>query len=179
MPTTYNNIQVIENMYDKTHRVQSSSLAAHETGVQNCSRSPWRISTLTNTLLHLPRKHHVTLRHWMTTKVVSASKDGLITNPRFTDDIVVNAEEKEEAGVLVDQHHTVQTRLVLTRQKCDNKPKWLLKRDQDKRSEAISSGELQATGINNLNPRFFPGILDKNFKQLGSIISILDSFQEF
>ena len=32
----------------------------------------------------------------------------LITNFRFADDVVVNAEEEEEAGVLVDNHHKVQ-----------------------------------------------------------------------
>ena len=34
----------------------------------------------------------------------------LITNFRFTDDIVVNAEEEEEAGVLVDRLDTTTTR---------------------------------------------------------------------
>ena len=37
----------------------------------------------------------------MTMKVMSASDD--ITSFRFADDIVVNAEEEEEAGVLVDR----------------------------------------------------------------------------
>ena len=34
----------------------------------------------------------------------------LITNFRFADDIVVNAEVEEEAGVLVDNLHKVQNR---------------------------------------------------------------------
>ena len=34
----------------------------------------------------------------------------LITNFRFADDIVVNAEEEEEAGVLVDRLNTTTTR---------------------------------------------------------------------
>ena len=34
----------------------------------------------------------------------------LITNFRFADDIVVNAEEEEEAGVLIDRLHRTTTR---------------------------------------------------------------------
>ena len=45
----------------------------------------------------------------MTMKVVSASEDD-ITNFRFADDIVVNAGEEEEAGVLVDRLDTTTTR---------------------------------------------------------------------
>ena len=42
---------------------------------------------------------------------VSVSIGGrLITNFRFADEIVVNAEEEEEAGVLVDCHDTTTTR---------------------------------------------------------------------
>ena len=41
----------------------------------------------------------------------SVSNGGrLITNFRFADDIVVNAEEEEEAGVLVDRLDTTTTR---------------------------------------------------------------------
>ena len=43
------------------------------------------------------------------TRVVSASEDD-ITNFRFADEIVVNAEEEEEAGVLVDRLDTTTTR---------------------------------------------------------------------
>ena len=42
----------------------------------------------------------------MTMKVVSASEDDLLPIFRFADDIVVNAEEEEEAGVLVDRLET-------------------------------------------------------------------------
>ena len=42
----------------------------------------------------------------MTMKVVSASEDDF----RFADDIVVNAEEEEEAGVLVDHLDTTTTK---------------------------------------------------------------------
>ena len=42
----------------------------------------------------------------------------LITNFRFADDIVVNAEEEEEAGVLIDRlDRTTTRRSVQTRQK--------------------------------------------------------------
>ena len=76
----------------------------------------------------------------------------LITNFRFTDDIVVNAEEKEEAGVLVDRLDTT-TRRYKMEIGPDN-----TKRDQDKRSEARSSGELGATSSKEgTKPRFFPG----------------------
>ena len=34
----------------------------------------------------------------------------LITSVRFADDIVVNAEEEEEAGVLIDRHNITTTR---------------------------------------------------------------------
>ena len=40
----------------------------------------------------------------------SVSIGGLITNFRFADDIVVNAEEEEEAGALVDRLDTITTR---------------------------------------------------------------------
>ena len=102
----------------------------------------------------------------MTMKVVSALEDDLLptsalqmtTNLRFADDIVVNAEEEEEGGILVDHLDTT------TRQdKSDDKqPKWRPKRDQDKRSEARRSGELQVPWSNHLERRiktqdFFPG----------------------
>ena len=55
----------------------------------------------------------------MTMKVVSASEDGhLITNFRFADGIVVNAEVEDEAGVLVDRlDTTTKWRSAQTRQK--------------------------------------------------------------
>ena len=46
----------------------------------------------------------------MTTKVVSASGGRLIINFRFADDIVVNAEEEEKAGVLIDRLDRTTTR---------------------------------------------------------------------
>ena len=46
----------------------------------------------------------------MTMKVVSASGDDSITNFRYADDIVVNAEEEEEAGILIDRVDRTTTR---------------------------------------------------------------------
>ena len=46
----------------------------------------------------------------MTLKVVSASEDGLFAIFRFADDIVVNAEEEEEADIMVDRLNTTTTR---------------------------------------------------------------------
>ena len=90
----------------------------------------------------------------MTMKVVSAFGGRLITNFRFADDIVANAEEEKEAGVLVDRLDTTTTRYKMEigpDDKSDDKqPKWLPKRDQDKRSEARSSGELQVPRGNHL-----------------------------
>ena len=71
----------------------------------------------------------------------------LITNFRFVDDIVVNAEEEEEAGVQVDSLDTTTTRykMEISPDKISDvkQPKWLPKRDQDKRSEGRRSGKLQ------------------------------------
>ena len=75
-----------------------------------------------------------------------------ITNFCFADDIVVNAEEEEEAGVLVDLLDTTTTRP--RQDKSDDKqPKWLPKRDQDQRSEARRSGELQVPWSNHFQRR--------------------------
>ena len=70
----------------------------------------------------------------MTMKVVSASEGGLLPKLPFADVIFVNAEEEEDES---DEKH----------------PRWLPKRDQDKRSDDRSSGELQVPGINHLQRR--------------------------
>ena len=66
----------------------------------------------------------------------------------------VNAEEEGEAGVLVDRLDTTTTRYKMEigpdKTKVMTKPKWLPKRDQDKRSEARRSGELQLLWSNHL-----------------------------
>ena len=79
----------------------------------------------------------------------------LITNFRFADDIVVNAEEEEEAGVLIDRLDRTTTRYQMEigpdkTKVMTNNPKWLPKRDQDKRSEAGRSGKLQVPWGNHL-----------------------------
>ena len=79
----------------------------------------------------------------------------LITNFRFADDIVVNAEEEEEAGVLVDRLDRTTTKIQngdrSRQEKSDDKqPKWLPKKDQDKRPEARRSGKLQVPWGNHL-----------------------------
>ena len=48
----------------------------------------------------------------------------LITNVRFADDIIVNAEEEEEAGVLVDDLDTTTTRY--TMESAQTRQKWWL-----------------------------------------------------
>ena len=93
----------------------------------------------------------------------------LITNFGFADDIVVNAEEEEEAGKLVDRLDTTTTRYKMEigpdKTKTDDKqPKWRPKRDQDKgqRLEEVKKwrtsstlGQLSLT--NDQNPWFFLG----------------------
>ena len=61
---------------------------------------------------------------------------------RFTDDIVVNAEEEDEAGDIVTSMDTAHTRYKIEiwpdKTKKDKQFHWLSKRDQDKRSKARS-----------------------------------------
>ena len=77
----------------------------------------------------------------------------LITNFRFADDIIVNAEE-EEAGVLIDRLDRTTTRYKMEigpdNKSDDKQPKWLPKRYQDKRSKAGRSGKLQVPWDNHL-----------------------------
>ena len=79
----------------------------------------------------------------------------LITNFRFADDIVVNAEEEEEAGVLVDRFDRTTTRCkmersVQSRQKWWQTTQMASKERSDKRSEARRSGKLQVPWGNHL-----------------------------
>ena len=74
------------------------------------------------------------MRHWRGSVSIG---ERLIANFRFTDDIIVNAEE-EEAGVLVDRLDTTTARYKIETgprqdESDDKQPKWLPKRDQDKR----------------------------------------------
>ena len=102
-----NIIRAIENLYDKAHSavlINGSTGEWFRTTVgvrQGCLLSP----TLFNIVLE---------------RIMCEASDGhegsvsiggrLITNFRFADDIVVNAEEEEEAGVLVDRRDTTTTR---------------------------------------------------------------------
>ena len=134
-------IRTIHNLYDKA---QSTVLFNGNTGEwfrttvgvrQRCLLSPTLFNIFLERIISEALDDHE----------VSVSIGGrLITNFRFADDIVVNAEE-QEAGVLVDvsiqppkgtKWRSVQTRLP--------------KRDQDKRSEATRSGELQVPWGNHL-----------------------------
>ena len=102
-------IRAIENLYGKA---QTAVLFNGSTGEwfrttvgvrQGCLLS----STLFNIFLFLKR---IMCELWRTMKVVSASGGRLITNFRFADDIVLNAEEEEEAGVLIDRRDRTTTR---------------------------------------------------------------------
>ena len=90
----------------------------------------------------------------------------LITNFRFADDIVVNAEDEEEAGVLVDRLDTTTTRYKMEigpgkTNVMTNNPNGFQREIRDKRSEARRSGESstleQSSPTKDQNPRFFPG----------------------
>ena len=82
----------------------------------------------------------------------------LITNFRFADDIVIHAEEEEEADLLIDRLDTTTTRYKMETGPDKTSDEWLPKRDQDKRSEARSSGNLQVPGSRIKNSRFFLGM---------------------
>ena len=146
-------IRAIENLYDKA---KSAVLFNGSTGewfrttvgvLQGCLLSPTLFNIFLERIMCEALDDHEG----------SVSIGGrLITNFRFSDDIVVNAEVEEEAGVLVDRldHHKVQNGDRHKQDKSDEKqPKWLPKRDQDKRSEARRSGELQVPWSNRLQRR--------------------------
>ena len=109
-------------------RVQSCSVAAQENGSE------------------LPTLFNIFLQRIMCEALDdhegSVSIGGrLITNFCFADDIVVNAEEEGEASVRIDRLDRTTT---MYKMKIGpDKTKWLPKRDQDKKSEAIRSGKLQ------------------------------------
>ena len=146
-------IRAIENLYDKA---QSAVLSNGSTGEwfrttegvrQGCLFSPTLFNIFLERIMCEALDDHEG----------SVSIGGrLITNFRFADDIVVNAEKEEEAGVLVDRLDTTTTgyKMEIGPDKSDDKqPKWLPKRDQDERSEAKRNGELQAPLSNHLQRR--------------------------
>ena len=90
----------------------------------------------------------------------------LITNLRFADDIVVNAEEEEEAGILVDRLDTTTTRYKMEigpdkTKVMTNNPN-CFQREIEIKGQRLEGGELQVPRSNHLQrriktPRFFPG----------------------
>ena len=100
-------IRAIENLYDKA---QSAVLFNGSTGEwfrttvgvwQGCLLSPTLFNIFLERIMCEALDDHEG----------SVSIGGrLITNSRFADDIVVNAEEEEEAGVLIDRLDTTTTR---------------------------------------------------------------------
>ena len=102
----------------------------------------------------------------MTMKVVSASGGRLITNFRFADDIVVNAEEDEEAGVLTDRLDRTDTRYKMEigpykTKVMTNNPNGFqreIKIKGQRLEEVKTSSTLgQPSLTKDQNPRFFPG----------------------
>ena len=87
----------------------------------------------------------------------------LIINFRFADDTVVNAEEEEEAGILVDRLDTTTTRYEMETgpdkiKVMTNNPKGFQREIKIKgqRLEAVENFK-QSYLKKNQNPRFFPG----------------------
>ena len=133
-------IRAIENLYDKAQRAvlfngNTGEWFRTTVGVrQGCLLSP----TLFN--IFLERIMCEALGDYEDSVSIGGR---LITSFRFANDIVINAEEEEDAGVLID-HHKVHNGDRSGQDKCDDhQPKWLPKRDQDKRSEARRRGRLQ------------------------------------
>ena len=102
----------------------------------------------------------------MAMKVVSAIGERLITNFLFADDIVVNAEEEEEAGVLVDRLDRTTTRYKMeigpdkTKVMTNNQNGFQREiKIKGQRLEEVENFKYLGATISNegQNPRFFPG----------------------
>ena len=61
-------------------------------------------------------------------------------------DLIVSVPDHCLSFYLIQPPRCTKWRLVLLRRKCDKQPKWLPKREQDKRSEARSSRKFQVPG---------------------------------
>ena len=151
-------IRAIENLYDKA---QSAVLFNASTGEWfRTSVGVWQGCLLSSTLFNICLKR--IMCEAMGDHEDSVSIGGrLITNFRF-----VNAEEEEEAGILVDflDISTTRYKMEIGPDKTNvvtNNPKWLPKKDQDKRSEARRSGELQVAWSTHLQQRSKPEILSR------------------
>ena len=87
----------------------------------------------------------------------------LITNFRFADDIVVNAEEEEEAGVLIDRLDRTTTRYKMEigpdkTKVMTNNPNGFQREIKGQRLEEVENFKyLGAVISKDQNPRFFPG----------------------
>ena len=147
-----NIIRAIENLYDK---VQSAVLFNGSTGEwfrttvgvgQGCLLSP----TLFNIFLER-----------IMCEALDDHEGGfsiggrLITNFRFADDIVVNAED-EEAGVLVDRLDTTTTRYKM--ETCPVKTKLMTNNPNGFQIKLKIKGQRleEVENFKNQNPRFFP-----------------------
>ena len=138
-------IRAIENLYDKAQS-ESCSTAAQENGSvgvrQGCLLSPTLFNIFLERIMCEALDDHEGR--------VSIGGQ-LITNFRFADDIVVNAEEEEEAGVLIDPLDRTTTRYKM--EISPDKTKVMTNNsngDQDKRSEARRSEKLQVPWGNHL-----------------------------
>ena len=151
----YNIIRAIENLYDKAQSTVPFNGSTGEwfktiVGVrQGCLLSPALFNIFPERIMCETLDDHEAS--------VSIGRR-LITNFRFADDIVVNAEEEEKSGVLVDRRDTTTTKVQngdRPRQdkSDDEQSKRLPKRDQDKRSGSRRSVELQVPRSNHLQRR--------------------------
>ena len=125
----------------------------HSRMVKNYSRSSTRESTLTNLFnIFLERIMCEALDDHEGNVSIGGR---LITNFRFADDIVLNAEEEAEASVLVDRLDTTTTRYKMEigpdkTKVMTNNPNGFQREIKIKRSEARRSGELQVPWSNHL-----------------------------
>ena len=148
-----NIIRIIENLYDKA---KSAALFNGSTGDwfrttvrirQGCLFSP----TFFNIFLERIMCEALDEHDWGSVSIAGR----LITNFRFSDDIVVNAEEEEEAGILVDGFDTTTTRYKM--ETGPDKTKVMTKTPNGfQREIKINSQRLEAV---------------VNFKYLGAILS--------
>ena len=145
-------IRVIENLYDKA---QSAVLFNGSTGEwfrttvgvrQGCLLSPSLFNVFLERIMCEALDDHED-------RVSIGGRFN--TNFRFADDIVLMQKSRRRSGRPCRpsryNHHNVQNGDRSRQDKSDDKqPKWIPKRDQDKKSEARRSGELQVPWSNNL-----------------------------
>ena len=152
-------IRAIENLYDKAQRTVLFNGSTGEwfrttVGVrQGCLLS----STLCNIFLER------IMCEALDDHEGSVSIGGrLITNFRFADDIVVNAEVQEEAGVLVNRLDTTTTRYKMEigpdkTKVMTNNPNGFQREIKIKSQRRTSNTLAQSSPTKDENPKFFPG----------------------